>query len=200
MATVERAVALAHQQQVKVILNPAPAQVLSAELLERIELITPNETEAQLLTGVEVVDLDSARRAATILREKGIPVVIITMGSQGAYVQSDALDELVPGIKVTPVDTTGAGDTFNGALTVALAEGMTLKEAIRFANMAASVSVTRMGAQSSAPNRNEIKMISQHRNHIPSREMTLESTSIVGRSLRESAITMTQTAGIRIML
>jgi ribokinase len=157
IAVVEKALELANQHKTRVILNPAPAQELSEKLLSNVDIITPNESEAKLLTGVEVSDLDSARKAAQILRNKGIPIVIITMGVQGAYVKSEALDELVPGIKVNAVDTTAAGDTFNGALTVALAEQLNLKEAILFANRAAAYSVTKMGAQTSAPTKQEVE-------------------------------------------
>jgi ribokinase len=157
IASVERAVALARQHGTRVVLNPAPARQLSPELLKNVDIITPNESEVKLLTGVEVTDLASARAAARLLRESGIPVVIITMGAEGAYVLSENVDELIPGIKVPVVDTTGAGDTFNGALTVALAEQMELQEAVAFANRAAACSVTKMGAQTSAPSRTDLK-------------------------------------------
>lgn len=153
ITSVERAVALANEHRTQVVLNPAPARQLAPELLQRIDIITPNESEAKQLTGVAVTDVDSAREAASVLRAQGVPTVIITMGAEGAYVKSEHLDALIPGIKVPVVDTTGAGDTFNGALTVALAEGMPLSEAIAFANSAAACSVTQMGAQTSAPNR-----------------------------------------------
>lgn len=156
IASVARAVALARAHRTKVVLNPAPARQLSPDLLKNVDIITPNESEVKLLTGVEVTDVASARAAAMILRARGIPIVIITMGVEGAYVLSENLDELIPGIKVSVVDTTGAGDTFNGALTVALAEQMDLKEAIAFANRAAACSVTKMGAQTSAPTRADL--------------------------------------------
>ena len=120
-------------------------------------MITPNEIEAELLSGIQVKDGDSARRAAKILRQKGVNIVIITMGSQGAYVLSDELDELVTSQKVKVVDTTAAGDTFNGALVVALSEGMDLKSAIEFANGAAAYAVGILGAQMSAPLRKDIE-------------------------------------------
>ena len=121
-----------------------------------IYIITPNETEAELLTGIKVENEESARKAAESLREKGVDIVIITLGSKGAYVRSDTEDILVPSQKVRAVDTTAAGDTFNGALVVGLSEGMSLIEAVTFANKAAAFSVTKMGAQSSTPLRNEI--------------------------------------------
>lgn len=154
--SVEHAIVLANKYDTRVVLNPAPAQALSDQLLSRIEMITPNETEAGLLTGRKVESLDDVREAAAILRAKGVVTVIITMGAQGAYVQSDVLDTLVPSSKVNAVDTTAAGDTFNGALVVGLSEGKALEDAIAFANQAAAISVTRMGAQASCPTRAEI--------------------------------------------
>ena len=111
-----------------------------------------------MLTGIEVVDEDSARKAARILRQKGVKIVIITMGSKGAYVLSDDIDELVPAQKVKVVDTTAAGDTFNGALVVALAEGMDLRSAVEFSNRAAAYAVGILGAQTSAPMRKDIEI------------------------------------------
>ncbi len=156
ISTVDRTINLAEEHKTTVILNPAPAQNLSDKLLRKIQIITPNEIEAQILSGIEVTDLSSARKAATILKNKGIPIVIITMGSAGAYVLSDHHDELIPGIQIEAIDTTAAGDTFNGALTVALSEDMELREAIKFANAAAAMSVTKLGAQTSAPTRDEL--------------------------------------------
>lgn len=140
----------------KVILNPAPAQPLPPELLKMIYMITPNETEAELLSGIAVTDQSSAISAARVLLHKGIKVVVITLGSKGALLVTDELCELVPSLAVKVVDTTAAGDCFNGALAVALSEGAGLVEAIAFANKAAAISVTRMGAQASAPYRMEI--------------------------------------------
>lgn len=142
----------------KVILNPAPADQLPENLLKNIFLITPNETEAELLTGIKIHDMESAREAALILQEKGVQVVIITMGEAGAFVLSDEFTGMIQSPKVTAIDTTAAGDTFNGALVVALTEELNLKEAVAFACKAASVSVTRIGAQSSIPHRKEIEV------------------------------------------
>ncbi len=141
---------------VAVILNPAPACELPDELFACLSLITPNESEAELLTGVKVTDEATAQAAAAALCAKGVGRVVITMGSKGAYVYAEGCGEVVPAFKVDAVDTTAAGDVFNGALTVALTEGQALAEAVRFAARAASISVTRMGAQASAPCRNEI--------------------------------------------
>jgi len=153
---VDYAIRTAVRKGVNVILNPAPAQALSADLLSLLYMITPNETEAELLTGIKVEDEISARSAANVLREKGIDIVVITMGSLGAYILSNELDQLMPCPKVIAVDTTAAGDTFNGALVVGLAEDMHLKEAVEFANKAAAYSVTIVGAQASAPSRNNL--------------------------------------------
>lgn len=154
--TVQAAAKIASEAGVKIILNPAPAQPLPPALLDRLFLITPNETEAELLTGVHVSDREAAAKAATILMSKGVKNVIITMGSAGSYVASKDVNELVPAFKVKPIDTVAAGDVFNGALAVALAEGKSLLEAARFANAAAAIAVTRHGAQASAPTRKEI--------------------------------------------
>jgi len=154
--TVEYIARLAAQKQKKVVLNPAPAAVLSDELLQNLYLITPNETEAELLTGVKVTDEQSALKAASLLHKKGVEVVIITMGAAGAFLLSNGKSEIISAQRVEAIDTTAAGDTFNGALVVALSEGKTTREAIVFANKAAAISVTRIGAQSSVPYRKEI--------------------------------------------
>ncbi len=158
LATVEYLGEFARENQLKLILNPAPAQPLSDTLLASLHMLTPNEIEAELLSGVKVVDESSAMTAATILRQKGVGIVIITMGSQGAFVLSDELAELVPSQKVKVVDTTAAGDTFNGALVVALSEGKDLKSAVEFANKAAAYAVEILGAQTSAPSRKDIEI------------------------------------------
>jgi len=140
----------------KVILNPAPACTLPGELLQNLYMITPNETEAELLSGIKIIDEASARKAAEQISELGINCVIITLGSKGAFVYGEGICEMVPAIKVKALDTTAAGDIFNGALTVALAEGRSILDAVRFACKASAISVTRIGAQSSAPYRNEV--------------------------------------------
>jgi ribokinase len=154
--TVEYSAVTASEHGIKVILNPAPARKLSDNLLKHTWLITPNETEAEAITGVIITDIPSAEKAAELFQERGVKNVIITLGEAGAYIKSENYTGLIPGIKVKPVDTTAAGDVFNGALAVAISEGSDLKDAVIFANNAASISVTRMGAQASAPYRNEI--------------------------------------------
>jgi ribokinase len=156
LKTVEYSARLASENNIKVILNPAPAQGLTDNLLKYIWLLIPNETETEILSGIKVHDNSSADEATTALQKKGVKNIIITMGEAGAYVKSENFTGMVPGIKVNAVDTTAAGDVFNGAIAVALSEGKDLKEAVAFANKAASISVTRMGAQASAPYRNEV--------------------------------------------
>ena len=156
MDTINYVAKLAKVNKQKLILNPAPAQKLNDELLRGLYLITPNETEAFDLTGVQVKDETSASAAADVLLKKGVENVIITLGREGAFFQNDQLKIKVNAPVVESLDTTAAGDTFNGAITVALTENMGWDKAIRFAVQAASISVTRMGAQSSVPYRKEI--------------------------------------------
>ena len=156
LETVQAAAELAAKAGVRVVLNPAPARVLPDKLLKLVSILTPNETEAELLTGTKVSDTRAAARAADKLLAKGVGTVILTLGAAGAFVAGAEVHQLVPGFKVKPLDTTAAGDIFNGALVVALGEGRPLSDAVRFANAAAAISVTRMGAQPSAPTRAEI--------------------------------------------
>ncbi|EOV2667389.1 TPA: ribokinase [Enterobacter ludwigii] len=150
------AAAIAHQNHTTVVLNPAPARVLSDELLALVDIITPNETEAEKLTGVRVENDDDAARAAKVLHDKGIGTVIITLGSRGVWASVNGEGRRVPGFKVKAIDTIAAGDTFNGALMTALLEGKRMDDAIRFAHAAAAIAVTRKGAQPSVPWRKEI--------------------------------------------
>jgi len=154
--TVEQTIQKCHSRGAKVILNPAPSGIINESVFRFINIITPNETEAGLLTGVKVDSLENAEMAATILQNKGVENVIITLGAKGAYLQNNKVKKLIAAPIVQAVDTTAAGDVFNGALAVALSENTGLEEAIVFACKAASVAVTRMGAQSSAPVRNEL--------------------------------------------
>lgn len=156
LPTVVHAAMLAMEKGATVVLNPAPACALPDALYRSIHIITPNETEAELLTGIAVADEASAARAAAVLQQKGVGVVIITMGARGAYMCSGQQQLLVPAPTVDAIDTTAAGDVFNGALVVALSEGRTLHDAVAFACGAAAMSVTRMGAQASAPYRHEV--------------------------------------------
>jgi ribokinase len=154
--TIEYASEIAFENNVKIILNPAPAQRLSDKLLRRISIITPNETEAELLSGVQITNVKDAEKAAKILFEKGIESVIITLGSKGAFVFSEIFKGLMPSYKVQAADTTAAGDVFNGALAAALSQDKELKDAVKFANAAAALSVTKLGAQTSAPYKEDI--------------------------------------------
>lgn len=156
LETVVYAVEKAFRAGKKVILNPAPARNLPEKLYGQLYLITPNETEAEVLTGVRVTDEASAQKASEILISRGTKHVIITLGSKGSYLFTNKEGQIIPAPKVKAVDTTAAGDVFNGALCVAIGEGLPLEEAVVFANKAASISVTRMGAQASAPYRREI--------------------------------------------
>lgn len=160
LETVEYVAQLASSQNKKVILNPAPAQALPESLLRNLFLITPNETEAEMISGIKITDMDSAVVAARKIREMGVDNVIITLGSKGALIYNDDTNELIPAFKVKAVDTTAAGDIFNGALVVAIAENRPWADAIRFACKTAAISVTRVGAQSSAPYRNEVDVFS----------------------------------------
>lgn len=141
---------------VPVVLNPAPACELPEALFRCLDCITPNESEAELLTGIRVTDEASAEAAARVLCDKGVLQVVITMGAKGAYMFDGSDGVMVPAVSVQAVDTTAAGDVFNGALAVALAEGRPLAEAVTFAARAAAISVTRMGAQASVPRREEL--------------------------------------------
>jgi ribokinase len=156
MTAVEYSALSAHKNGIKVILNPAPVKNISDNLYKNVWLITPNENEAEILTGVKVHNIESAENAARKFQEKGVKNVIISMGASGAFIRTEKYSEIVPAVKVKVVDITAVGDVFNGALSVALAEGDDFKEAVIFANKAASISATRMGAQASAPYRKEV--------------------------------------------
>ena len=156
MQTVEAAAGMAYRLGKKVVLNPAPASKLSAGLLETLYAITPNETEAEAISGIRITDEHTAEEAARKIASMGVCNVIITLGAKGALVFDGEHCEVVPAYKIQAVDTTAAGDVFNGALVVALSEGRTLPEAVRFACKASAISVTRSGAQNSVPYRTEV--------------------------------------------
>ncbi|MGL4473294.1 MAG: ribokinase [Shewanella sp.] len=139
-----------------VVLNPAPAMALSDELLAKVDIITPNETEAELLTGIKVEDLEHAALAAAHLHAKGIATVMITLGSQGVFLSERGEGQQIAGFKVEVKDTTAAGDTFNAGVLTGLQQGMSLPDAIVFAHGAAAISVSRFGAQTSIPVRSEV--------------------------------------------
>ena len=156
LETIHKAVSIASADGVKVILNPAPAQELSDDILGKITILTPNESEAQLLTGIKVDSAEDAAKAADVLMGKGVQIVLLTMGARGAYIATAEFKELIPGFKVKAVDATAAGDVFNGALAVAIAQNKPVREAVSFANAAAALSVTKLGAQPSAPTKEQI--------------------------------------------
>ncbi|MBD3627282.1 ribokinase [Cyclobacterium sp.] len=157
MDTVSHVVKIGNEAGKKVILNPAPAQTLDDEVYAGLFAITPNESETTLLSRIQVKDEHSAAKAASFFHEKGVKVVVITLGAKGAYLSSGEFKGIVPAPIVHAVDTTAAGDTFNGALAVGISKGMFLKEAVQFANKAAAYSVTKKGAQSSVPRLSEIE-------------------------------------------
>lgn len=154
--TVEAAALTARNKRKMVVLNPAPASQLPERLLGAVDLITPNETEAWAISGIRITDEASALSAAKRIVAMGVGSVIITLGAKGALVYDGRTCDIVPACKVKAVDTTAAGDIFNGALVVALAEGLSLSAGARFAAKAAAIAVTRIGAQSSAPYRSEV--------------------------------------------
>ena len=154
--TVRYTVDQGYEKNMKVILNPAPANTLKEEIFPHLFAVTPNESEAERLTGIKVNSIESAEKAAHILHQKGASNVVITLGSKGAYLFNSETSQLIAAPPVVAVDTTAAGDCFNGALAVALSENKPLEMAVAFACKAASISVTRMGAQSSMPSRKEV--------------------------------------------
>ena len=156
LIVVEYLIEMCNELNVKLILNPAPFQKISDYHLSLVNTITPNETEAQYLSGIEVKDKETAKKASEILIKKGIKNIIITMGEKGAFYKSSSFEGLIPTKKVKVKDTTAAGDTFNGALVAGLSMKMDMLTSIEFANNAATYSVTKLGAQSSAPSINDL--------------------------------------------
>ncbi len=156
METIQFVAKYAADRNVRVILDPAPASELSPELLKYIDIITPNQTEASMLSGIEVISTENAEKAAKAISGKGVKNVIVTMGTSGAIIYEGGKIHHILAPKVEALDTTAAGDVFNGALAIALSEDKTLVDAVKFACMVAAISVTKMGAQSSIPYRNEI--------------------------------------------
>ncbi|MEX1378131.1 MAG: ribokinase [Eubacteriales bacterium] len=157
MDATEKVIKLAHGMSKTIVLNTAPAMPLSAEILSMVSIVTPNEHEAEIMTGIKVSDRESAEIAADRLMEMGVGSVVITMGKEGAFVKSDGESRMIDGISVNAVDTTGAGDAFNGAFVTALSEGMDIFEAARFGNAAGALSVTKYGTAPAMPYREEIE-------------------------------------------
>ncbi len=156
LATVEAAAHLAHRCRTRVILNPAPARELPDSVFASVTVLTPNEHELEQLTGISPVDEEALTRAAAVLHQRGVTDVLITLGARGVFASTGGSAELLPGFAVEAVDTTAAGDVFSGSIAVALVEGQSTRDALRFACAAAALSVTRIGAQASAPRRHEI--------------------------------------------
>ncbi|MDR1108909.1 MAG: ribokinase [Spirochaetaceae bacterium] len=153
---IERAVRIAADHKKIIVMNTAPARKLSDEFLSRATIITPNESEAFLLTGVAVADKSSAGKAARVFFDKGIKNVVITLGKKGCYVNDGKIEEIIEPVEVPTIDTTGAGDAFTGGLVVALAEDRSLLNAVKFATCTAALSTTKMGTAPSMPYRTEI--------------------------------------------
>jgi ribokinase len=157
MKTVEFAARLAKKYKIPFILDPAPAQKLSSELLKMTDVIKPNETEAQILTGIEVTNIKTAGKAAEKLLKCGVKTVIITMGKKGCFMADGEMCKFFPAKKVKAVDSTAAGDAFVGGLAFCISRGSNILEAISFAGNVAALSVTKMGAQSSMPSMREVE-------------------------------------------
>ncbi|RZN69956.1 MAG: ribokinase [Candidatus Methanolliviera hydrocarbonicum] len=156
MEAVEKAVDIAHAKGVKIILNPAPARKVSEEILKKIDILTPNEVEASILSGVQIDTMEDAKKAARTLMSKGVGNVIITLGSNGALVVTAKDEKFIESPNVDAVDTTGAGDAYNGGLATALAEGMDIFEAAEFANTVGALSVTKIGTSPAMPYREDL--------------------------------------------
>jgi ribokinase len=154
-----KVIEIAHKARVTVVLNPAPAGKLPDEVMAMVDIVTPNETEAKILTGVEVKNAADAKKAAAVFFKKGVKQVVITMGKLGAYANDGKKDEIVPCIPVNTIDTTGAGDAFNGAFVTALAEGKDLFAALRFGNTGGSLSTIKIGTAPSMPLRKEVDVL-----------------------------------------
>lgn len=156
LPTVSRAIAIAHAHGVKVILNPAPAFALSDALLQQVDYLIVNETEASQLSAIEVVDQASARLASLALLQRGAGVVLLTMGEHGSLITQASGHHFIPAIEVEVVDTTAAGDTFVGAFAVGLANGLSVLDASIEAQYTAALTVTKLGAQTSIPQRQQV--------------------------------------------
>lgn len=157
--TVEYVAEKAQKKGIKVILNPAPARALSDNLLQNLYIIIPNKSEAEILSGIKVSDIESAKLAANIISAKGVNIVVITLGSQGALIKEFEDFHFVDALNVEALDTTAAGDTFCGSVCVGLSEGKSILESVKLAARAAAITVTRMGAQSSIPYRSELSSL-----------------------------------------
>ena len=159
MEMVVSAARIAKEKELRVILDPAPAQTLPEEIYPLLDIITPNETETELLVGFPIQTKEDAAKAAKILKGRGVSHVIIKMGSRGAYALMDDQEKFFKPFQVTSVDTVAAGDAFNGALAVALSENLPVEKAIQWGMAGGALSVTKEGAQPAMPERNELKAL-----------------------------------------
>ena len=157
MSSIKGVIDMAHAAGKTIILNTAPVQPVEDALLSKVTIVTPNEVEASILTGVKVVDEQSAAQAADWFFQRGVKKVVITMGGMGAYVADSTRAELTPAFRVNAIDTTGAGDAYNGGFVTALSEGNDIFAAARFAAATAALSVQKMGTTPSMPTREEIE-------------------------------------------
>lgn len=161
---VERAITIAYESGVPIVLNPAPGRKLESSLIEKVSYITPNETEAEILTDIKVIDDITAREAGKKLLTLGAKTVIITLGKRGAMLVTQNESELIQAYVVESVDATAAGDAFNGGFAYAIASGKDIRKAIRFGNAVGAITVTKMGAQPSMPTNEELKIFLKERN------------------------------------
>ncbi|MCE5285576.1 MAG: ribokinase [Pelosinus sp.] len=152
----ERVVEIANECGCKVILNTAPYQPVSDEFLSKVYMVTPNEVEAEMMTGIHIDGLAAAKKAAQVFYDKGVQVVLITLGERGVFISDHGREDIISAFKVDAVDTTGAGDAFNGGLLTALSEGKDLWEASRFASALAALSVQKIGTTPAMPTRKEV--------------------------------------------
>lgn len=156
---VEKIIDVAYENKLTIILNPAPVQQVKNDIYKKLDYITPNEIEAEIITGIKVCDKDSARMAAEWFFDKGVKNVLITLGEKGVYVNDGVDENLIEAVKVEAIDTTGAGDAFNGGLLTGLLEGKSLTEAVKLATVLAALSVQKKGTTPSMPYREEIDML-----------------------------------------
>ena len=159
ITTVEFTAELANKNNIPFILDPAPApdEKLSEKLLRKVDILTPNETEAEMLTDIRITDEAAARKACGVLLKMGVKIVILTMGSKGFFLADNGKERFVPAMKVDAVDTTAAGDAFTGSLACFIAKGKTVFEAAILANYVAALSVMKRGAQPSMPTQDEVR-------------------------------------------
>ena len=158
LKVIERAIEYAYEFKTPIILNPAPANILSENILRKVTYLTPNESEAELLTGVKINRKEDAVKAANILIKRGVNTVVMTLGSEGALIVNKEVTKFIKGFSVEPVDTVAAGDAFNGALAFGLVQNKSIEEAVTFANAVGALTITKSGAIPSIPTKEEVDM------------------------------------------